>query len=173
LRSRYNGGSFACGEAPRWNVSMMSMPPPQQRHGCGSSASSARRRSFADWEQWNIRERLRGTREFKDLGLADFRTKPERQLRDAAYAQERNCVSSTSFRYRVEVNYRDAIYLAYGTSVPDLLSEFIDDLFGRTHHFATMAGAYASMRVGKAAWNDFVDDLAKKRSITVSSKDIW
>jgi len=31
----------------------------------------------ADWEQWNIRERLKGTREFKDLGVADFRTKPE------------------------------------------------------------------------------------------------
>ena len=58
----------------------------------------------ADWEQWNIRERLKGTREFKDLGVADFRTKPERELR------------------------RDAIYLGYGTSVPDLLSEFIDDL---------------------------------------------
>jgi hypothetical protein len=28
LRSRDNGGSFACGEAPRWNVSMMSMRPP-------------------------------------------------------------------------------------------------------------------------------------------------
>jgi hypothetical protein len=41
----------------------------------------------ADWEQWNIRERLKGTREFKDLGVADFRTKPERELRDAAYAR--------------------------------------------------------------------------------------
>jgi hypothetical protein len=105
--------------------------------------------------------------------VAGFRTKPERQLRNAAYAQERNCVSSASFRYRVKANYRDAIYLAYGTSVPDLLSEFIDDLLTVLSGFATMAGAYPYMRVGKAAWNDFVDDLDKKRSITVSPKDIW
>ena len=57
----------------------------------------------AAWEQWNIRERLKGTREFKDLGVADFRTKQD-------------CCNPGCNN------------LGYGTSVPDLLSEFIDDL---------------------------------------------
>jgi len=127
----------------------------------------------ADWEQWNIRERLKGTREFKDLGVADFRTKSARELRDAAYARNGIAFLHQASRYRGKANYRDAIYLAYGTSVSALLSEFIDDLLTVLTGFATMAGAYASMRVGKAAWHDFVDDLDKKRSITVSPKDIW
>ena len=82
----------------------------------------------ADWERWNIRERLKGTREFKDLGVADFRTKPERELRDAAYAR-----NGIAFLQQASVNVARRTIATrstwgYGTSVPDLLSEFIDDL---------------------------------------------
>jgi hypothetical protein len=41
----------------------------------------------ADWEQWNIRERVRASREFRDLGVDSFRTSAARALRDAAYAK--------------------------------------------------------------------------------------
>jgi hypothetical protein len=76
-------------------------------------------------------------------------------------------------RYRGKANYRDAIYLAYGTSVPSLLMTFVDDLVVVLTGFAAMAGAFCSMRMGRAAWTDFVDDLDRKKAISVSPKDLW
>jgi hypothetical protein len=57
--------------------------------------------------------------------------------------------------------------------VPTQLSGFIDDLLTALNAFAAMAGAYCSLRVGKAAWIDFVDDLDRKKAISVSPKDVW
>lgn len=76
-------------------------------------------------------------------------------------------------RYRGKANYRDAIFLAYGTSVPSQLSDFIDDLLVVLKAFAAMAGAYCSLRMGKVAWTEFVDDLEHKKAISVSLKDVW
>jgi hypothetical protein len=39
--------------------------------------------------------------------------------------------------------------------------------------FAAMAGGYCSIRVGKTKWSDFIDDLDRKRAISVSPKDVW
>jgi hypothetical protein len=36
-----------------------------------------------------------------------------------------------------------------------------------------MAGAFCSVRMGKTAWTDFVNDLDRKKAISVSPKDIW
>ena len=76
-------------------------------------------------------------------------------------------------RYRGKANYRDAIYLAYGTSVPTMLTGFVDDMIVVLKAFAAMAGGYCSLRVGKVAWSDFVNDLDGKKAISVSPKDIW
>lgn len=127
----------------------------------------------ADWERWNIQERVRDTGPFKALGVSDFRTKAARELRDAAYDRRGIAFLHQASRYRGKANYRDAIFLGYGTSVPTLLSGFIDDLLAVLQAFAAMAGAYCSLRVGKAAWTDFVDDLDRKKAISVSPKDVW
>jgi hypothetical protein len=50
---------------------------------------------------------------------------------------------------------------------------FVDDLVVVLTGFATMAGAFSSMRIGRAAWTDFVDDLDRKKAISVSPKDLW
>lgn len=141
----------------------------QEAWGCCAEYLSG----TAGWERWNVEERVRDTAAFKALGVADFRTKAARELRDAGYARRGIAFLHQASRYRGKANYRDAIYLAYGTSVPTQLSGFVDDMLVVLMAFAAMAGAYCSLRVGKAAWTDFVDDLERKKAISISPKDVW
>jgi hypothetical protein len=141
----------------------------QEAWGCCAEYLSG----TAGWERWNVEERVRDTAPFKALGVSDFRTKAARELRDAGYARRGIAFLHQASRYRGKANYRDAIYLAYGTSVPTQLSGFVDDMLVVLSAFAAMAGAYCSLRVGKVAWMDFVDDLDRKRAISVSPKDVW
>jgi hypothetical protein len=120
-----------------------------------------------------MEHRGRETGAFKALGASDFRKKAARDLRDAAYARRGIAFLHQASRYRGKANYRDAIFLAYGNSVPIQLSGFIDDLLTVLKAFAAMAGAYCSLRIGKVAWTDFIDDLDRKKAISVSPKDIW
>src|SRR5262249_45491576 len=113
----------------------------------------------AGWEQWNVAEQVRETRAFKDLKVSDFRTKAAQQMRDSAYAKHGIAFLHQASRYRGKATYRDAIFLAYGSSVPPLLANFIDDLLIVLKAFAAIAGAFCSMRVGKVSWLEFVDDL--------------
>lgn len=127
----------------------------------------------ADWEQWNIRERVRESREFKALGTDSFRTTAARTLRDAAYERRSIAFLHEASRYRGKANYRDAIYLAYGKSVPRLLEGFIDDLLAVLSGFTAMAAGYASIRMGRDLWSEFLGDLEAKRSVSVSPRAIW
>jgi hypothetical protein len=52
------------------------------------------------------------------------------------------------------------------------LSSFVDELLVVLKAFAATAGAYCSLRVGKVAWTEFVDDLDRKKAISVSPKDV-
>jgi hypothetical protein len=81
------------------------------------------------WERWNVEERVKETQDFKALGIADFRTNAAKQLRDTAYARRGGIAFlHQASRYRGKANYRHAIYLAYGTSVPTQLSGVVDDM---------------------------------------------
>lgn len=141
----------------------------QEAWGCCAEYLSG----TAGWERWNVEERVRETPAFKTLGASDFRTKAARELRDAAYSRRGIAFLHQASRYRGKANYRDAIFLAYGTSVPAQLSGFVEDLLLVLKAFAAMAGAYCSLRVGRAAWTEFVDDLERKKAISISPKDIW
>lgn len=123
--------------------------------------------------QWNLEQRVRGSPDFKALGVDNFRTKAARSLRDAAFAKKSIAFLHEASRYRGKANYRDAIYLAYGKSVPKLAEGFIDDLLIVLTGFSAMAGAYCSMRVGKDRWKAFVDDLEARRAISVSPLQVW
>ena len=94
-------------------------------------------------------------------------------MRDAWYAKRGIAFLHQAARYRGKANYRDAIYLAYGKSVPKLVDGFIGDLAKVLRGFTAMAAGYASMRMGHDLWSAFVDDLEARRSISVSPKDIW
>jgi hypothetical protein len=83
----------------------------------------------AGWEQRNVRERLVVESPFQALGVADFRTAKAKALRDAWYARRSVFFLHQAFRYRGKANYRDAIYLAYGKTVPKRLAACRTDVF--------------------------------------------
>ncbi len=141
----------------------------QQAWGCCAEYISG----TAAWEQGNVRERVVETREFKALGTASFRTTAARQIRDASYAKRSIAFLHEASRYRGKANYRDAIYLAYGKSVPKLLDGFIADLEHVLVGFATMAAGYVSVRMGRELWSEFTEDLEAKGSISLSPLSIW
>lgn len=113
----------------------------QEAWGCCAEYLSG----TAGWERSNVEERVRETAQFKALGVSDFRTKAARELRDISYARRGISFLHQASRYRGKANYRDAIYLAYGTSVPNQLSGFVDDMLIVLKGFAAMAGAYCSL----------------------------
>ena len=127
----------------------------------------------ATYQQWAIREDLKSGKEFKALGVADFKTKAARGLRDKAYERRSVAFPHQAFRYRGKANYRDAIYLAYGKSVPKRLENFIVDLEQVLIGFTRMAGGYISRKIGSSEWSEFIDDLETKRAISVSPREIW
>lgn len=127
----------------------------------------------AKWEQWNIQERLRESKDFKALGVDNFRTSGARALRDAAFSRRGIAFLHQASRYRGKANYRDAIYLAYGRSVTRLLDGFINDLAAVLTGFAAMAAGYVSRRIGGDTWAAFLDDLEQKRSVSLSPKSEW
>ncbi len=141
----------------------------EQAWGCHAEYLSG----TANWEKWNVEQRVRQSRDFKALGVSDFRKKPARELRDESLRQKSICFLHEASRYRGKANYRDAIYLAYGTSVPKLAAGFIDDLLTVLMAFAAMAGAYCSKRMGRVRWDDFVSCLEKNRAISISPSAVW
>ncbi|MDP2331838.1 MAG: hypothetical protein Q8M19_14200 [Reyranella sp.] len=141
----------------------------QQAWGCHAEYLSG----TAEWEQWNIRERIVDSREFKDLHVTNFRTGPARTLRDSWYAKRSIAFLHEASRYRGKANYRDAIFLAYGRSVPTLVDGFVADLTSVLLAFSCMAAAYASKRMGTDLWLAFLDDIEAKRSLSISPKTLW
>jgi hypothetical protein len=141
----------------------------EQAWGCHAEYLSG----TASWERWNLEQRVRGSPEFKALGVDNFRTKAARNLRDNAFAKKSIAFLHEASRYRGKANYRDAIYLAYGKSVPRLADNLIDDLLVVAIGFSAMAAAYCATRMGKERWTAFVDDLEARRAISVSPLEVW
>lgn len=127
----------------------------------------------AKWETWNIEQRVKNDRKFKSLGADNFRKKAAREIRDDALSNQSICFLHQASRYRGKANYRDAIYLAYGKSVPTLAENFIDHLTEVLIAFSSMAAAYCSVRMGQSRWSEFIDDLEQRRAISLSPSEIW
>ncbi|QTC88414.1 hypothetical protein [Brevundimonas pondensis] len=127
----------------------------------------------ASWEQWNLQQSVKDAPAFRALGVSDFKTKAARALRDEAFNRRGLCFLHEAFRYRGKANYRDAIYLAYGKSVPRTLDGFIADLRVVLAAFSGMAAAYCAARVGREEWDWFVGDLAERGAISISAADVW
>ena len=141
----------------------------QQAWGCCAEYLSG----TASWEQWNVRMRLLEHRDFKALGVSNFRTTAARALRDSWYAKRSVSFLHQASRYRGKANYRDAIYLAYGKSVPRMLEGFVGDLAIVLSGFSAMAAGYISVRIGRDLWLGFLEDIEAKRSISISPRSIW
>ena len=124
----------------------------------------------AGWYKWKTEEDIRASKEFRDLNVTDFRTKAARELRDQRLSRKAVSFLHEAIRYRGKANYREALFLGYGRSTETLLSNYIDDLAVVLTAFVAMAGAFTSKRLGSQLWSEFIDDLEKQRSFTVSPR---
>lgn len=113
----------------------------------------------AEYVRWQVEEEVRGSREFRALGVDNFRTKAAREIRDKALSNEKVNFLIQAFRYRGKANYRDSIYLSYGADNSDTVTEFVSDLSVVAAKFVTMACHYVARRAEKGTWQSFVDDL--------------
>ena len=127
----------------------------------------------ANWYRWRVTEDLRQSKDFKALNVVDFRTKAARQLRDARLGRRSVSFLHQAIRYRGKANYREALFLGYGNSTETLLAGYIDDLAIVLTGFVSMAGAFASRRLGKTLWNEFVTDVESKRAFSLSPSKVW
>src|SRR3546814_17377278 len=90
-------------------------------------------------------------------------------MRDAAYRRRSIAFLQQASRYRGKANYRDAIFLAYGKTVAPRLDGLVDDLPVVLEGFTAMAEGYCSLRIGKANWGPFLQDLEENRSLPMRS----
>lgn len=127
----------------------------------------------AKWWKWKAEENIRASRDFKDLGVDDFRTKAARELRDSRLSGKSVSFLHQAFRYRGKANYREALFLGYGQNVETLLNEYLDDLTTVLSGFVSMSGAFACKRLGQKLWNEFLNDVEAHRSFQVSPKSVW
>jgi hypothetical protein len=136
-------------------------------------AASAYLSGSAKWYAWKTTEEVRKSKDYKDLGVSDFRTKAARGLRDARLAQRTMGFVHQASRYRGKANYREALFLAYGTSTATILQGFVGDQAIVLRAFLAMAGAFASRKLGKTLWAEFVDDVDANRAFTTSATSVW
>jgi hypothetical protein len=112
-----------------------------------------------EYRQWEIEERVRKSGPFRALGVADFRTAAARGLRDAALTTESVNFLLQAFRYRGKANYRDAIYLSYGSNNSPAVSALNADLATSAIAYARMSAHYVSRRVETGTWNLYAADI--------------
>lgn len=127
----------------------------------------------ADWWKWKAEENLKGSRDFKNLNVSDFRTKAARTLRDARLSGKSTAFLHQAFRYRGKANYREALFLGYGNATETLLDGYADDLAIVLRGFVAMAGAFVAKRIGQSLWAEFLDDLEPNRAFSLSPKSVW
>jgi len=154
------------------NTYLLTDSPPANKidaySGCVSYLSGN-----VNWWSSKICEDLKGSRDFKELGVKDFRTKKAQALRDTKLASRNVTFLHQAIRYRGKANYREALYLGYGSNVKSLAEIYIDDLYTVLAGFVAMAGAFCSKRLGKTLWNEFIADLEAKRAFSISLLDVW
>ncbi len=125
------------------------------------------------WWAWRVKEDLKRSPEFKALNVSNFRTTKARSLRDERLG--RQCISflHQAIRFRGKANYREALYLAHGTSVESVVSGFPSDMAFVLRGFLAMAGAFVFRRLGSDLSVAFIEDVAKHRSFVLDPSSVW
>lgn len=127
----------------------------------------------ARWYNWKVTEEVRASKDFKALGVTDFRKRVARDLRDQRLSKKSIGFMHQAMRYRGKANYREALFLAYGSSTPALMAGFAESQAAVLHAFVVMAGAYCSRKLGRNIWDEFVQDVETNRAFTLSPAGIW
>jgi hypothetical protein len=126
----------------------------------------------ADYKKSEEESKIKSSKEFKILGVNDFRKSPARKLRDEKLDQQKVNFLTQSFRYRGKVNYRDSIFLSYGDNDEEKIKQFLKDLLDVTHAFVRMAAFYSSKRVEKGTWKLFVEDIKTNTRLSLGTECI-
>ena len=127
----------------------------------------------AKWYAWKTEEDLKRERAFKELGVDSFRSKAARTLRDQRLERKPMGFVHQAARYRGKANYREALFLAYGSGTETILSGYVEDMHSVLKAFLAMAGAFARRKLGKDLWSEFVADVDAKKAFTTRAGDIW
>lgn len=127
----------------------------------------------AAWHTDYVKEALMKSTEFRDLDVSDFRTKAAREMRDRKLSRKPVGFLHQASRYRGKANYREALYLGYGPNTETILTGLPEDLAIVLRSFLAMAGAFAKAKLGKSLWNEFVDDIDKKRAFSLKATEVW
>jgi hypothetical protein len=138
-----------------------------------ASAAFAYLSGSADWYAWKAREDLKRSADFKALKVDDFRTKAAKELRDKRLSNRVVCFLHQASRYRGKANYREALFLAYGRNIDTICEGFVADQVFVLKAFLSMAGAFASLKLGKELWADFVLDVEANRAFSSSAHNVW
>ena len=118
-------------------------------------------------------EEVKNSAEFKDLKVSNFRSKNAQIVRDKRLNKKGMGFLHQAIRYRGKANNRETLFLGYGKSAETIMSEFVDDQAFVLRKFLCMAGAFASRRLGKDLWKEFVNDVDKHSAFTSKALDIW
>jgi hypothetical protein len=112
-------------------------------------------------------ENIKGSQEFKNLNVKDFRKKVARELRDRQLKKKKVNFLNQSFRFRGKANYRDGIYLSYDNNyISDaVMSTFLDDLTRVTEAFTLMSYEFVRKSVRRNSWENFREDYDKNNRI--------
>lgn len=125
-----------------------------------------------DYQKSEAEKRIKKTREFKALSVDNFRTKAARELRDNTFKNGQVNYLVQAFRFRGKANYRDSIFLSYGPDQKYFINQFIEDLLVASRGFIRSAAYYASKRVERGAWGEFISDIEGNSQLSISPDEI-
>ncbi len=109
----------------------------------------------------DVKERLLNVLRKEHPGLKDFRTKAAREARDQKLQKTVVNFMDCAFRYRGKANYRDAIYLTYGSQPLAERDELAAALVTSAQFAVLCALAFVRRRVGAKDARNFVEDVAR------------
>jgi hypothetical protein len=107
----------------------------------------------ADFYADRVKTRLRVKHKLKD-----FRKKAAKVLRDNAL-EDQIAFLHYAFRYRGKANYRDAVFLTYGSRVPSATPVYFSDLAVVAKFYFLCSVAFVKRRLGPAQVANFSTDL--------------
>ena len=124
----------------------------------------------AQYEREQAEQRVKTFKQFKNLEVHDFRKKTARDVRDDYLNRKAVGFLHQAFRYRGKANYRDALYLGYGTEYTSSLKGLLQDLYSVLLAFITTSVHYCSRRAEKHTWSKFVRDLELNSRLKLSTE---
>lgn len=124
----------------------------------------------AGFERQKVEQKLLTTKEFKELGLLNFRKKIAQEKRDKQLKRNGVGFLHQAFRYRGKVNYRDSLFLTYGEDKTADIEQLIQDLEIVSNGFHKMCISYIKARLSKESWESFENDLNKNTRLSLKYK---